>query len=239
MKDSKNNKLAVILGSGLDIILDKISQKTLLYSKKEGIHNKRIYVGIVNNENVLFLCGRSHFYEGYSNEKILENIKKAKDFGAKYVIITNAAGGLNPNFKESDLMLINSHINLNQKFINKRTVFCPYDKNLMFKFRSICKLLKISYYDGVYGYSHGPLFETKAEIRMLKNIGIDAIGMSTVPEVMEGYSNEIKILGLSVITNILKENQLTPPNHDDVVKSANRASEQLFQIINKLIIELN
>ncbi|RPI16646.1 MAG: hypothetical protein EHM58_11490 [Ignavibacteriae bacterium] len=239
MTISKNSNLAIILGSGLDVIVELIPQKTLLYTKTEGIHNKRIYSGVVNHKTVLFFCGRSHFYEGFCNEIILENIKKAKEYGAKYMLITNAAGGLNPHFHEADIMLINSHINLNQQFKNKRTSYCPYNKEFMSLFRDTCKSLKIAFHDGIYGFSHGPAFETKAEIRMLKKMGIDAIGMSTVPEVIEGFSNEIKILGLSVITNILKENQVNPASHEDVIKTASKASEQLFQVINKLIIELN
>lgn len=236
---NKNSNLAIILGSGLDTLIDKIPQKTLIHSETKGIHNKRTYIGVVNNQSILFFCGRSHFYEGYSKEIILQNVIKAKEHGVKYMLITNAAGGLNPNFHEGDIMLINSHISLNQRFKNKRTSYCPYDKELIIKFRNTCKSLKIGFHDGIYGYSHGPVFETKAEIRMLKNIGIDAVGMSTVPEVIEGYYKGIKILGLSVITNILRENQDTPANHDEILKSANEASSRLFQIINKLIIELN
>lgn len=235
----KNSKLAIILGSGLDVVIDKFQQKTLITAQNKGIHKKRIYKAEVNNIQVLLFCGRSHYYEGFSNDIILENIKKAQEYGVKYILITNAAGGLNPYLHKSDIMLINSHISFNQRFNYKRTSYFPYDKELMLKFRDVCKSLKIKFLDGIYGCTHGPAYETSAEIRMLKKTGIDAIGMSTVPEVMEAYSDKIKILGLSVITNMLNENQIIPANHQEILKSANKASERLFNIINKLIIELN
>jgi purine-nucleoside phosphorylase len=239
MNDSSNSKLAVILGSGLDVLMEMIPEKSIIFENSTGFHSKRIYQSVVNNENILFFCGRSHFYEGVTDEIILKNVNKAKELGAKYLLITNAAGGINTSFRESDLMLINSHVNFNRRFNVKKISYYPYNKEFMEQFRNICKTLKIKIHDGIYGCAHGPAYETSSEVRMLRNAGIDAIGMSTVPEVLEGYSNNLKILGLSVITNILRENDIVKTNHNEILKSAGKASGSILQAIKKLIIELN
>jgi purine-nucleoside phosphorylase len=238
--DNQNHiNLAVILGSGLDNIMELIDSKELISSDNSGLHKKRNYLAEINNKKVLFFCGRSHFYEGIDYEKILENIAKINELKIKNLIITNAAGGINPNFNVSDLMLINSHINFNQKFINKRSLYFPYNHDLMERFKKSCNKLKVPYHEGIYGCIHGPAYETKAEIRMLKTYGVDAIGMSTIPEVLNGITTGISILGLSVITNLLKENISISAQHENIVKTAKKASENLFIAIKNILIELN
>ncbi len=231
--------LAVILGSGLDSIIDMIDSKELISSDDSGFHKKRSYLTEINNKKVLFFCGRNHFYEGIAQDKILENITKINKLNIKNLIITNAAGGINPDFKVSDLMLINSHINFNQKFKNQRSFHYPYNHDLAERFVNSCNKMKVPYHEGIYGCIHGPAYETNAEIKMLKKYGVDAIGMSTIPEVVNGMSAGIKILGLSVITNLLKENISVTAHHDDIVKTAKNASENLFIAIKNILIELN
>lgn len=239
--DSQNHiNMAVILGSGLDFMMEMIDSKVLINSDDSGFHKKRNYTAEISNKKVLFFCGRNHFYEGISENRILENIIKINELKIKNLIITNAAGGINLNFNVSDLMLINSHINFNQKFINnERLQYFPYNPDLTERFKKSCNTMKVPYHEGVYGCIHGPAYETNAEIRMLKAYGVDAIGMSTVPEVLNGNTKGINILGLSVITNVLKENISVPAKHEDIVKTARKASENLFKAIKNILIELN
>lgn len=231
--------LAVILGSGLDNIMEMIDSKKLISSDDSGFHKKKTYLTEISNKKVLFFCGRNHFYEGIAQEKILENITKINKLDIKNLIITNAAGGINPDFKVSDLMLINSHINFNQKLKNQRSFHFPYNYGLAERFTKSCNKIKVPYHEGIYGCIHGPAYETNAEIRMLKKYGVDAIGMSTIPEVVYGMTAGIKILGLSVITNLLKENISITAYHEDIVKTAKNASENLFNAIKNILIELN
>jgi purine-nucleoside phosphorylase len=219
--------------------MDLIESKELISTDDSGFHKKRSFLADISNQKVLFLSGRNHFYEGFENKKILENVSKAASLNINNLIITNAAGGINPDFNTSDLMLINSHINFNQKFKNKKTLHFPYNQNLTDIFRKSCKITKTPYHEGIYGCIHGPAYETKSEIRMLKSYGVDAIGMSTIPEVLFGVSAGINMLGLSVITNLLKENISMTAHHDDIVKTAKKASENLFSVIKNLLLELN
>jgi len=235
----KNNKFkfGVILGSGLNVIADSLPGKETVSEELDGIHAKRVILVQSPETPMVLFCGRKHFYEGYSKDEIIENINKAKEFGVEYLLITNAAGGLNENFAESDLMLINSHINLNSKLAGKRFGF-PYDKDLTDKFKKICYDLNIKFLDGVYACLPGPAYETPAEVKLLKKIGADAAGMSTVPEVFEAVKHGIKVLGVSVITNLLKENSTAETSHINILKTSQKASEKLLFVVKRLANEL-
>ena len=238
LNNKSEAKLAIILGSGLDVIADLIPEKRLLWSDKSGTHKKRTYIASINRTPVLIFCGRKHYYEGFSQEQILENIQTAKDFGVRHLLITNAAGGLNADFKESDLMLILSHINLNPKLALRKSRI-SYRNTYYDKFKNICYDLKIRIFEGVYGCLPGPAFETPSEISMLKRFGLDAVGMSTIPEVFAASINGMSILALSVITNLLNENVMKPLSHNDVLEASRKASAPLKKAIFKLVSELN
>jgi purine-nucleoside phosphorylase len=235
----KNNKFkfGVILGSGLDVITDSLPGKETVSEELDGIHVKRVILVQSPETPMVLFCGRKHFYEGYSKDEIIKNVNKAKEFGVEYLLITNAAGGLNENFEESDLMLINSHINLNSKLAGKRFSF-PYDKDLTDRFKKICYDLNIRFFDGVYACLPGPAYETPAEVKLLKKIGADAAGMSTVPEVFEAVKHGIKVLGVSIITNLLKENSIAETSHFNILKTSQKASEKLFFVVKRLANEL-
>jgi purine-nucleoside phosphorylase len=238
MINNKDIKFAIILGSGLDSLVDGFSERTLYEEDFEGIHQKRIYTVRFNEKNVLIFCGRKHFYEGYSEDEILKNVRKAKEFGVKYLLITNAAGGLNPNLKESDLMLIRTYIDLTRHLIHQKTRM-NIDEDLKSALINSCRELKVKCHQGIYGFLPGPAYETRAEIRMLKKYNIDAVGMSTVPELLEASASGIRVLALSVITNLLKDNSMSPANHKDVLNAARKASPILFSVILRLLNELN
>jgi len=235
----KNNKFkfGVILGSGLDVIAESFLEKNIVSEELDGIHAKRVILIKSAETPMVLFCGRKHFYEGYSQDELIDNVKKAGEFGVEYLLVTNAAGGVNENFEESDLMLINSHVNLNAKLINERCQF-PYDKELMSRFKNICYDLNLKFYDGVYACFPGPAYETPAEVTLLKKAGIDAVGMSTVPEVFEAVKRGIKVLAVSVITNLLIENCPAKASHHNILKTSQKASEKLLFVVKRLANEL-
>lgn len=237
MQENNKVKLGVILGSGLDAVAELFTDRKLISQKSPGIHERRVYEVNCSESTVTLFCGRSHFYEGLSTEEITSNVTEAKERGIKYLLITNAAGGLNVNFEESDFMLINSHINLNSKLVfNKKLI--KYDGELRTMFTKICSDLKIKLYNGVYASLPGPAYEANAEIKFLKKTGADAVGMSTIPEVFEAAKLGIKVIGLSVITNLLKENSPSSISHLNVLKTSKTASEKLFFVVKRLANEL-
>lgn len=237
MQENKKVKFGVILGSGLDHLADFFPEHKLISEKSPGIHKRRIYEVNTPDSRILLFCGRSHYYEGFSTEEITSNVSEAKSRGIEYLLITNAAGGINVNFEESDLMLINSHINLNPKLIfDKRQII--YDAYLLEIFTKVCNDLKIKFYNGIYASLPGPAYETNAEIRLLRKVGADSVGMSTIPEVFEASKQGIKVIGLSVITNLLKENSSSGINHLAVLKTSKTATEKLFFVVKRLANEL-
>ncbi len=230
-------KFGVILGSGLDVISESFPNTKIISQQLDGIHTKRvILVQSLETPMVLF-SGRKHYYEGYTGEELTANIKQAKQLGMEYLLITNAAGGINENLEESDLMLIRSHVNLNPKLIHKRNNF-KYDKYLAERFKQICFDENIKFHEGVYAYLPGPAYETNSEISLLRKTGADAAGMSTVPEALDAVKRGMKVLAVSVITNLLKENNRIETSHDYVLKTSQKASEKLLFVVKRLANEL-
>jgi purine-nucleoside phosphorylase len=238
LSNNNNITLGLILGSGIDLNEDIITEKTVYSVETSGIHKKIIYGCKINGKNALVFRGRKHFYEGYNLEEMLANVRKAHEFGVKNLVITNAAGGLNENFCEGDLMLLTSHIDFNGKLSYQRD-YSPYSAEMQNKVREAFVKSKIKLHEGSYGYYQGPTYETKAEIRLQKKFGLDAAGMSTIPEVYEASRLKMNTAAISVITNLLKENSIIPASHEDVLLSAERASVKLNKAIHNLINELN
>lgn len=238
MIKNKNIALGLILGSGVDLSDDIITEKNVIFEETKGVHHKLIYECKIAGADVLVFKGRKHFYEGYTPDEIISNIKTANELGVKNLLITNAAGGLNENFCEGDLMLIMSHINFIDK-LPKQPSANTYSKVLQEKFREACRIAKVRLQEGTYGCYSGPTYETKAEIRFQKKIGLDAAGMSTVPEVNNANYYGINVIGVSIITNILKENSIAVASHEDVLITAHLASKNLDNVIPAFISELN
>jgi purine-nucleoside phosphorylase len=230
--------IAIILGSGIELDPDRIRDINVLKRECKGVHNKLRYTCTFEGREIFVLQGRKHFYEGYKYNELTEDIRLVKEMGAANLIITNAAGGVNNNFNVSDLMLIRSFVNLNSRLVYKKNPF-PYDIKLAELFLTSCSNAGVAIHEGVYGYYQGPTYETKAEVRFQRKYNIDAAGMSTIPESSEASLNGIKVAAVSVITNILKENNLEPADHETVISSAKAASGNLNKALSAFISQLN
>lgn len=238
MININNITLGLILGSGVDLDEKLVSEKKVILEDSTGIHQKLVYTCKMSGRGVLVFKGRKHFYEGYGFDSITSGIALAHEMGVKNILITNAAGGLNANFEDGDLMLINSHVNFIDSLKHKRASF-PYSKVLREKFLAVSKRVKVKVHEGVYGCYSGPAYETRGEIRFQKKIGLDAAGMSTIPEVYSATGHGMNVIAVSVITNLLKENYHQSTSHADVLLIANRASEKLNSILPGFVSELN
>jgi len=236
--NNSNISLGIILGSGVELKENLIANRTILHEDNTGIHRKQVFTCSIAGKNVIVFKGRKHYYEGHSEHELTGNILLAHKMNVKDLLITNAAGGVNENFHEGDLMLITSHINFIEKLTLKGSAF-PYSFTMAEKLRKVCSAKKVMLHEGVYGCYPGPSFETKAEVRMQKRFLVDAAGMSTVPEVLLAGSLGMNVIALSVITNLLKESPLGYTSHSDVLSVAWAASDKLNSVVSELISELN
>jgi len=190
-------------------------------------HKKNIIFGKLENKNILIFLGRLHFYEGYSVKEIVYPINLLANFFTDNIIVTNSAGGINPGFAEDDVMIIKDHINFmfdnpffGYKYSKGYDYFldmsCPYDKNLAIAANKAARDIGLNLKTGTYAGVKGPILETRAEIDLLYKLGADAVGMSTVQEVIMANFLKIKVLGLSHIRNITKSSQpYSKNNHDN------------------------
>lgn len=230
-----SNKIGIILGSGLNKFTEELIDSKLIYEDLNSFHKLKILSGKIETEEIILFSGRRHFYEGYGREKILENVEMAKEFGIKFLIITNAAGGLNSTFRVSDLMLITSHLNFIQtKFPCLRNQIL-YDRAILDSVKKLSIKEKIVLRSGNYCCSSGPMYETKSEIRFLERFGIDAVGMSTIPEIIYANKSGIKTLAFSCITNLLTESSTDITNHDEVIEAGNKAYINFSKLIKSVI----
>lgn len=200
----------------------------------------------INGKNVVMMQGRNHFYEGHSMQEITYPIKVMKKLGVETVILTNAAGAVNPDFSPSDLMIITDHINFTgqnpligrndegygTRFPDMTEV---YDKNLIAIAQNCAVNLGIDIKKGVYWGNSGPSYETPAEIKMTRLLGADAVGMSTVPEAIVANYCGMKILGISCITNAASVDDGDKLNHQEVIDAANVAKHNFKNLIVDII----
>lgn len=248
------SNVAIVLGSGLGNFADNIVPEHVLnyenipnfpVSTVEG-HSGQLIFGKYRNHNVLAMKGRFHFYEGYEMTEVTFPIRIFKQLGIEYLLVSNAAGGINPKFDVGDVMMITDHINLfgtNPLIGKNETSLGPrfpdmsnaYNAELCLMAREYATNNKIVLREGVYVGLTGPSFETPAEYRFLNAIGGDAVGMSTVPEVIVARHMGMKVFGMSVITN----NGLAIPEqgnlHTEVLDVANIAAPKLEAIFGHLI----
>jgi len=231
-------KIGIILGSGLNHFVDKISSPVIISEDKSGVHLKKILKGSFCNREIYIFSGRNHVYESGFDEKILSNINIARENDVGFIIITNAAGGINKNFRVGDLMVITSVINFFGKFLKTELSEIHFDKKLINDVVNLAVGSNIPLKKGVYCASPGPLYESKSEIKFLKKIGADAVGMSTVPEFFAASSSGIKTLGLSCITNVLSPESQEPVRHEDVLIAGKAVSEKLSEVISLIIKNL-
>lgn len=248
----------IVLGSGLGKLGDAIEAEAVIpfariphFVKSTAIGHKGNFIfGRLAGKYVCAMQGRFHYYEGYAMEQVTLPIRVMAALGIKTLLVSNAAGGLNPSFQVGDLMIIRDHINLlpnpliGPNFAEFGDRFpdmtAAYDLDLIARAEKIAKKAKIPVRKGVYLGNSGPSYETPAEVRFYRCIGADAVGMSTVPEVLVARHCGIPVFGMSVITNVSNiDNASTVLNDgDDVVRAADAAADRMCTIFRKLIESL-
>lgn len=251
----KTPEIGIVLGSGLGKLGDAIEAKAVIpytkipnFAKSTAIGHKGNFIfGKLSGKYVCAMQGRFHYYEGYPMEQVTLPIRVMAALGIKTLFVSNAAGGLNQDFSVGDLMIIRDHINLlpnpligpNFAEFGERfpDMTAAYDLDLIAKAEKIAKKAKIAVRKGVYLGNTGPSYETPAEVRFYRAIGADAVGMSTVPEVLVARHCGIPVFGMSVITNVSNiDNASTVLNDgDDVVRAADAAADKMCTIFRKLI----
>ncbi|KXK02682.1 MAG: purine-nucleoside phosphorylase [Ignavibacteriaceae bacterium] len=226
-------EIGIILGSGLKKFAENLDSPTLLYSDENSFHKKKVCETWIGGIKSLVFSGRNHYYENPGNKKLFENVQMCLDHSVKLLIISNAAGGVNSTLKISDLMLITSFIDM----INARPVeyFSHGKDSLIRRIIEIAIENKINLKRGVYYAMKGPNYESKAEIKLLRKSGADAVGMSTVPEIKFAESNGIKVIAISCITNLLRNVSGLYTSHDDVEKAADNAFENFAKLLLLLV----
>ncbi|RAR70831.1 purine-nucleoside phosphorylase [Flavobacterium aciduliphilum] len=244
----------VILGSGLGSFTDDIViEHTLPYdsipnfpvSTVQG-HKGALVFGTIGTKKVVAMQGRFHFYEGYDMKQVTFPVRVMKYLGISKLIVSNASGGVNPNYEVGSIVLIHDHINMmpehplrgrnderfGPRFVNMSE---PYSRAMIAQTKKIASEHQIEVHDGVYMGLQGPTFETLSEYRMVKNIGADCVGMSTVPEVIVARHMNLETFGLSVITDMGDEDNIEEVNHAEVLKAAEKVEPQVRLLIKELI----
>lgn len=250
-------KIAIVLGSGLGGLTDKldvvdeISYKDIPHfpiSTVKG-HKGTLILGKLNHTDVVVMNGRFHYYEGYSMDAVTYPEQIFKGIGVKTVILSNAAGGMNPTFKIGDIMLIKDHINL----FGTNPLLGPNDDTLGPRFPNMTevyshRLLELAYkkaqefglylQEGVYMGVSGPCFETPSEYKMFYIMGADAVGMSTVPEAIMAHHRGVEVFALSVITDLGVVGKVMNPSHEEVLAAAAAAEPKMLKLIYEMMPEI-
>lgn len=246
--------VGIILGTGLGELVKEIkSKKSIRYDELPNLslsavksHENQMVFGKIGQKTVVAMQGRFHYYEGYSMKEVTFPVRVMKALGIKTLVVSNAAGGMNPDFRAGDLMLITDHINLmgdnpligpNDDALGPRfpDMIEPYDGKLAQLIEKIALDEKIPLKRGVYVAVAGPNLETRAEYRLLRTIGADAVGMSTVPEVIVAVHAGLRVLGISCITDECLPDALKPANIEMILKVAAEAEPKLSRLISKTI----
>ncbi|MED3551174.1 purine-nucleoside phosphorylase [Cytobacillus praedii] len=256
-KYDQTPQIGLILGSGLGVLADEIENPVKIpyneipdfpVSTVEG-HAGQLVFGLLNGIHVVAMQGRFHYYEGYSFEKVTFPVRVMKELGIGQLIVTNAAGGVNESFSPGDLMLISDHINN----MGSNPLIGPNDSRLGVRFpdmseaysaelrqmaKGIAAKLGLKIQEGVYVGNTGPTYETPAEIRMLRVLGGDAVGMSTVPEVIVARHAGMKVLGISCISNMAAGILDQPLNHEEVIETTEKVKTDFLSYVKALVQEL-
>ncbi|HBX53307.1 MAG: purine-nucleoside phosphorylase [Bacteroidetes bacterium RIFOXYA12_FULL_35_11] len=246
-------ELGIILGTGLGGLAKEIDVKCIIdyneipefpVSTVEGHFGKLIF-GVLGGKNVVAMQGRFHFYEGYSIQQVTFPVRVIKFLGIKHLFVSNASGGVNPDFEIGDLMIINDHINLipnpligkNNPELGPRfpDMSKAYDKNIIKKAIEIASKHSIKVHQGVYCATTGPTFETPAEYKYFRVIGSDAVGMSTAPEVVVAHHMGIPVFAISIITDLGVPGKIVEVSHEDVQSVAAAAEKKMTLIMKELI----
>ena len=252
-----NNPVAgIVLGTGLGALVNKINvQITIPYREIPNFpeatvefHKGNLMYGTIDKVTVLVMQGRFHYYEGYSMQQVTFPVRVMKELGVKYLLLSNAAGGMNPDYKKGDLVLLADHINeqpenplrgLNDPAFGNRFVdmCCPYSALLNKKIMTAAQNLAIQIKQGIYVAVAGPNLETRAEYRNLRSMGADMVGMSTVPEVIVANHVGLPCAAVSVITDECDPDNLQPVNIAEIIAVAGKADEKLSELFVEVIRE--
>ena len=251
-------KVAIVLGSGLGDLANKIDTKIAIpygeipnfpISTVEG-HKGQLIFGKLGKKYVMAMQGRFHYYEGYTMKEATFPIRVMKALGVKVLCVSNAAGGMNPDFRVGDVMLITDHINLfpdhplRGKNYNELGPRFPamneaYSHRILDLARDIAKKNNVRLMEGVYVGTQGPTFETPSEYRFFYRIGGDAVGMSTVPEVIVARHSDMEVFGLSVITDLGGEGIFVDVSHEEVQQAASKAEPIMMLMVQEVINHLD
>jgi len=245
----------VILGSGLGNFTDDIQiEFTLPYGEIPNFpvstvqgHKGALVFGTIGAKKVVAMQGRFHFYEGYSMKEVTFPVRVMKYLGVQKLVVSNASGGVNSNYEVGSIVILKDHINMmpehplrgknderfGPRFLNMSE---PYSKKMITKAKELASKLNIKVQDGIYLGLQGPTFETLAEYKMVKNIGADCVGMSTVPEVIVARHMDMECFGLSVITDMGDEDNIESVSHEEVLEAAKKAEPQVRSLIKELIL---
>ena len=248
---------AIILGTGLGSLVNEITDKYELkyeeiphfpLSTVEG-HSGKLIFGKLGNKDIMAMQGRFHYYEGYSMKEVTFPVRVMRELGIKTLFVSNAAGGMSPDFEIGDLMIITDHINtfpehpLRGKNIDSGPRFPdmsePYSRQLIAQAKEVAAEKGIRVVEGVYVGVSGPTFETPAEYKYFRVIGGDAVGMSTVPEVIVAKHCGIRVFGMSVITDLGVEGKIVEVTHEEVQAAADKAQPLMTEIMRELINRAN
>ena len=248
--------VAVILGSGLGGFADTLTDRVVIpyaelpHFPRSSVpgHAGRLVLGRLNGQRVMAMQGRVHFYEGYAPWQVAFPARVLCSFKPRVLVVTNAAGGINLDFKVGDLMAISDHLNLsgwnplvgpNDEQLGPRfpDMSHAYEPLLLALLQSCAKHEGIPLRHGVYAQLSGPSYETPAEIRMLRTVGADAVGMSTVPEVIVASHMGVPVAGVSCITNLAAGIGSHPLSHEEVSQTANLVKDVFLRLLGRFIVE--
>jgi purine-nucleoside phosphorylase len=253
-KSSTNPPIGIILGTGLGALVKEIKVATVIdygdiphfpVSTVESHHGKLIF-GSLSGKTIVAMQGRFHKYEGYTLQEVTFPVRVMKFLGVRHLLISNAAGALNPFFRRGEVMLMADHINLlgdnpligkNDESLGPRfpDMSEPYSKELIALAEQAALDLKIPFRKGVYVAMTGPMLETAAEYRFLRTIGADAVGMSTVPEDIVAVHMGLRVLGFSILTDECFPDALKPVTLKEVIKVANKAEPKMTAIMKEVV----
>lgn len=245
----------VILGSGLGSFTDEMKvEYTLPYDEIPNFpvstvqgHKGALVFGTIGGKKVVAMQGRFHFYEGYSMTEVTFPVRVMKFLGVEKLVVSNASGGVNPSYKVGSIVMITDHINMTPehplrgknderfgpRFVNMSE---PYSRKMIAKATELAKELNIEVHEGIYLGLQGPTFETLAEYKMVKILGADCVGMSTVPEVIVARHMDLETFGISVITDMGNEESIGTISHDEVLEAAKEAEPKVRSLIKELIL---
>ncbi|OEH93596.1 purine-nucleoside phosphorylase [Bacillus solimangrovi] len=253
-KIKREPTVGLILGSGLGVLAEEIENPVKIdyadiphfpVSTVEG-HEGKLVIGELEGKQVIAMQGRFHYYEGYSMQDVTFPVRVMKGLGVDMMVVTNACGGMNANFVPGDLMLITDHLNMtgtnpligaNEAELGPRfpDMSSAYTPELVALAKDVAAKIDVKVQQGVYAGISGPTYMTPAELIMLRNNGGDAVGMSTVPEVIVASHMQMKVLGISCVTDMAIGEELEPLTHEQVMETANRTRPKFIKLVKEFL----